>query len=426
MSTPFVYDPLTINNWERKADKQINVSTFWGQISNRVTTPAAELPWGESRTLPDSVIHYCSTKGNRGYKTSVMMLEKGYSMGVGGAMKLKGKEFRVKTRWASTFYNVQRDAVEMGNKSIEGDQNELYRLGAQKSAILAEKFAEQDDYNKQRAIVERADEFLTEDKYWEDHEDTDLQSAPVAAALHPQILYKGQTGAEITWSATPATYLANVVTAAKAMGPTSIFDMASLRAVRLYATRRVRPLKWSAQGSTVNFIIKISEYQAEQLTTDSEWKQTYRDGDVRSPDNRSITDVIGVWRDCLIVVDARAPVLRLNSGSEGVLYVKPDTESTDNILGPDTIDRVVKGAATAATGTCEIAMILGAGALGCPVVHGLQYTTDTEDYGFESGLAGMCKKGDNRMEWRYKGDTARPYTSGSFLYLTATPTMNVG
>ena len=102
------------------------------------------------------------------------------------------------------------------------------------------------------------------------------------------------------------------------------------------------------------------------------------------------------------------------------LTVKP------NIFGPPVglggLNRVVKGAATVKTGTCEVARILGRGAIGMPTPMDLSFTEETRDMGFRSALCGHKMIGRVRLDFVNAAKTLTKNIS-SGLFFTSTPSI---
>lgn len=416
MSSVLIVGELTVRNWERKMDKQLLLNSVWAQMSNR-TIPTSSIPNGGAQTIPDSVVHYVSDKFKPGVQyTTIPSLDKLTKKGKGGLQAVEGSEEKPKLRYKSAYYNVQRKGLTIADESVEGDLVDAYPILEQKVDLMKDYFMELDDYNKQRAMIEGADEYLTEDEYWGG---ASIPTAPVATSLHPTVWVRG-AAALPTWSATYATYVGNLKTLVNNAGIASqVFNKDTLDRMIYLASKNIRPLNWKSGSNAVKWIFKITPLQAEQLTTGTtgaDWATLFREAGKRGMENRAISGVIGIYKGAMVVVDDRAPLFDSDAGTApdaSFQYIKP--------WG----DERVPVTKDATTGTMEVAMILGKGSLGCANVKKLAFHKQGKDYDFSTGFEARRSTGDNRMDFINPVDlAAKPLNWSSALYLTPTTTGN--
>lgn len=104
-------------------------------------------------------------------------------------------------------------------------------------------------------------------------------------------------------------------------------------------------------------------------------------------------------------------------------YVKPwnDDGSTDSIYSGD--NRVPKVKVTD-DGTCEIAMVLGKGAIGAAEVKELKFHTEETDFKFNKEYESRRSEGCQRLDFGTAAlssfDDANLTTWGSMIFLTPT------
>lgn len=416
------FNNLLLQQFSNKITKDIALKSRWSKLSNRVEGRA--FPVADEMQIPKDVIHYVSSKQKRGdYSVTIPLIEALREDGVGGSIPAKGTEERPNSKSCKSFYNDVRKAVSVENDSAEYDAVSYLNLGGQVTSLLTDWFMADDDYSHQRALCLGADRYLTEADYWSAN--VSVTSPPLSVSHHPNIVYRGMTTA-ITRSATFATDQGNINTALANMSPATVFDLAAVHSLARYASRFVSPLGWMYGGQVVNWIVLISEYQADQLRSDTAWQSLMQNADERGDKNRAISGALKPYRGLLLVEDQFSPIWHLSTsetGSTGYEFVTPTGANTvSGIAGIGALNRVVKGAATVATGTCEIARIMGRGAIAVPEVMGMSVVNEKDDYGMFMGVCGHKKQGHSRLDFL---DSAGSFSTrkniGSAIFATATP-----
>lgn len=437
-STPIV-DPLRVRAWERKMKKQLILESVWEQFSNR-TTETTQIPNGKAYKMPTDVVHRVSDQFDPGVQyTSIPSMDKLKRKGQGGSQSVLGNEEKPKLRYAKVHYNVQRKGVTFADGSVDGDLTMAYNIAEQRVDLLTDYFKELSDYNYTRALIEGADEYLTEAEYWTGD---NITSAPTGKVMHPNVYYAGQTTA-ITHAGTFSTDITAVRTALNTKYTTTTtnagtykFTKTQLDKLIKLATRYVMPLSWKQAegGNKVRWIIVISKNQAEELgaeTAAGSWYETMKDAGKRGLKNRAITGIFGYYRECLIVVNERQPLFDCTvsgwDADEAVQYVKPwnDDGSTSSIYTGDNRTAVVKSGTndTDGAGTCEIAMVLGKGAIGAAEVKKLAFHNEDSDYKFNKSYEARRSEGCQRLDFLTASsgyDQAGLVNWSSLLFFTPT------
>lgn len=415
MSTStIIVPPLTVKNWERKMDKQLLKSSVWAQMSNR-TVQTMPIPNGGEQKIPDSVIHYVSGKFTPGVQfVTIPSMDKLKRKGQGGLQPVEGNEEKPKLRYQNAYYNVQRKGLTIKDESVEGDLVDAYPILEQKVDLLTDYFMELDDYNKQRAVCQGADEYLTETEYWKGDA---IPTPPVTIATHPYVYVRG-ANALPAWSSNNDTYVTNIKGVINNAAITSqVFNKDTLDKIATVASKTVKPLNWKSGSNTIKWILKITELQAEQLTTTTtgeSWSSLFREAGKRGVENRAITGVIGVYKGMMVVTDERAPLFNADpavAAADSFQYITPWGDDRSPVTKTDT------------TGTMEVAQILGRGTLGCAIVKKLKFNKQGKDYDFSTGFEARRSTGDTRMDFFNPLDTAaKPMNWSSALYMTPTIT----
>jgi hypothetical protein len=417
-------ETLAMKAFAKANAKMLIKDSIWEQLSNRNDTNAVGSA-GANMKLPKDVIHVISGITATATTRSITQAMVGRLKGdfVGGAQVAEGRETTPDLYQMQCYWNVWRKPYKLFNGDDAESNYQSWYAGAELKTGLAKDYAsEVRDYFYHSAIIDGSSPLLNDNQYWQDHEVADFQTAPLTKRLHPMIFFKGQTGA-ITRNANYATDIQAVSTALKVLAPADGFDLSCAEHCIELARKRVRPLSYKAGGQNVKYIVMLSEVQATQLAKDSDWKTMFREGDTRGLDNRSISGILGVWRETLFLANPRAPLFNLSVSTASISYLKPSTVSTDASTlyfdGEQSLDRTVKGATTVETGTCEMAIILGAGAIVNPMPQDLKYGSQKKDYDFREGFIVTAKEGQQRTDFK---DKAGVYTTyGSLLYVTATP-----
>lgn len=423
-------DPIKVRAWEKGWIKQIIIQSVWESFSNRNTETYQVANAGDKK-VPTTAIHYVSGLGDGAEYATIPTMDKLVKEGVGGSQAAEGTEETVKLRFARVYYNLRRKAVTFKDDSVDGDLTKAYQIENQKVPLLKDYFAELNDLDKNKAMTVGADQYLTEDKYWTGDS---ITSAPVKKALHPNVLYAGGT-ALVTWSATPATYMDNLITAVNTAftDATTTMDKAVLDRMINWGMYNLAHL-----GGDYKFIILLSKLQGQQLTSDTDasgWLDTYTNAAERSGSNKAITGVIGMYKKVLICVNERSPLLNCETVAGGYTgtwderfqYVTPwNKAGGTGLFAGDQRVPIVKGSGDGTRGTCETAMIIGKGAIGGSKVKALNFKSKGMDYDFSKGFLGFQKEGCVRLDvfdpklYSAGVSSEKPLNWSSALYFTPT------
>lgn len=424
MTAPALPSALQVQAWQKAMQKELILNSVWEQMSNRVEVTSPVPNSKGMDTVPDSVVINVSDDFSPGTRqTTVPFINKLNQKGQGGRQKADGNEETPSLKYKAVRYNVQRKSVALEEESVDGDLNKFFRIGSMGKTLLTDYFTELTDYNHTRAVMEGADEYLTDSTYWDG---ASVTTNPASKAHHPNWYANGKS-AVATYSTTYATHETNIDNYLDSLTTSSNpFDLQALDSMVKLASQTVIPLKWSASGKKINWVFLLSETQIQELTdstTSNSWSAIMRDADVRGDMNRSIHGVIGVYRGALVVANPRSPLWStLSTATAGarIGYVKPWSSGARYDAADAAMAPVAKTAAD--TGTIEIAMAFGRGALGSAKIKDLKFDEEKRDYNFYKGLCGMRAEGQERMDF----DITTPTSTSkkcqtSFVYGTATP-----
>jgi len=420
MSATPVFTELQVQSWRKKMVKEVIVNSLWQSLSNRVAV-TDPIPNASQKKIPDSVVQWVSDSFKPGVlKTTIPFLQKLQDMGQGGHEKVEGNEETPLMRYKIINYNLQRKGTAVVDMSVEGDLTEAYAIASQKVQLLTDYFKELNDYNSQRALLQGADEYLTESRYWTGQT---LTSAPVSVAHHPNWLVQGTSG-PVTYNATDLTYAGSIQTAMDALTTANTFSLTSLESMIYQADASngvpLQKLGWKSGNDSVNYVAALSEQQAKQLTSatgSGTWRELMAEAGKRGVDNRAISGVIGTYRRTLVLADSRAPIWDTSA---------TPSSNADRIQYHKITDGRTPAAKTGAgVGTCEMGRMLGKGALGAAMIKQLDFVEKDFDYGFSQGLAASQSCGYERMDMTNTSISTKPLNQSSFVYATGTPAVTV-
>lgn len=420
---------LQIQSWASTMQKELIRRSPWEQMSN-LTVETTEIPTKKSmKMVPDAVIIKMGGEFDEGsFQLTIPLVGKLNTIGKFGREVVDGSEEAPSLKFKAVHYNVERKGISIQEMSVDGQQDRFYKIGAKGTPMLTTYFMELTDFNCHRAIVEGASWALTESAYWTGGS---FSSAPQTRKYNPTVMKRGGS-AVATYSTTLATYEGNIQTYIDSLTTASNpFSLVGLDAVINEMCLRLLPLSWK---DSVDFVLLLSDFQCRELqdsTSTTGWSALMRAADPReygskgdgsSEENRAISGILGIYRRTLIINNGRAPLWDTSKAANGYVgYFKPWSSGGHQNASNVAITRAAK--TTTGAGTCEIAIGLGKGAIGNPIVKQLNFEEQEKDYNFNKGVCGGRMAGWVRMDF----DIASPTSSSiqnqtSLLYFTPTPT----
>lgn len=410
---------LQVQTWEEDLQRELVERSVWAQLSNRVvsTDPLPNVDGLED--VPDSCLLDVSDKFKRGnFKTTLPWMGKLNLKMKYGRARLKGNEGNLDMKFVDVFWNNQRQAVNTGDRSVDGQASEFFKYGSESVAALRDNVIEQEDFDMQRTLLEGAPEHITLSTAWDG---PTFSSAPLARQLHPNV-YANGSSAKVTYDTTLNTYEGNIQTAFDALTTSqNRFGLDTIESICDLSLSVCLPLGWRTKGMKINYVALISPMHVRDLRRDSEWKELFVMADVRGDMNRAITGQIGVYREHLFLVDERSPVWN-TGGSAGAYigYKRPDTAGALWDSGDGVVTRTGKTAA--GSGTVEMVRVMGKNAIGRTEVLKKRLVRDSDDYDFFNGAAMDQGVGARRLDFdRHTKTTATIKNQTSYVYATATP-----
>lgn len=404
-----------VQTWIRKTIKQKLPTSLWDQLSNRFAY-SQTVPKSSENSIPTAVVQKVSTEFSLGqYSATLLSIRKPGVTVVGGANSAEGKESKPTTKIVSVFYTNQRIPMSLPDSTVMGNMAQFYNMAEATVGMIGDLFVEQTDYDCQKATIDGADPFLTDPGAWENSEYGSEISHPVDPVLHPNTysLIQGVL-TKNTWSTTYATAVTNLATAidaAAAMATTDIFNLACMDKIHLVATRTIVPLGGMGGNMEVQYVLKISDAQWYQLTTDTasnQWRDLLKY--TEKGFDRVFSGYAGVYKGMMILVDQRAPLFNISASTAGAFqYITPLADGRTRVAKGDN------------TGTAEVAVLYGRGALGMVEVAEMDLVRKSRDYEFVKSICGARSRGTMRLDLDASvAPTTARVNETSMVILTAT------
>jgi len=417
--------PGLVNSWDKKLYKALRLKSCWDEFSNLANNLVNVTNNIGKGKVPKEMLHYIDAAGNKSFETTVPMVEGLKLDGVGGMQQAENKGEVVGALYATVHWNLNRKVMRIPTIGVEASVTEYLKIAETAHTKLSDWMAEDKDYRCQQALLEGGDRYITDSTFWDGYEDK--KQAPHTKRLHPNIAWKGMKAGQFTRGADFAADKTNLKTALGTnLAPESKFDLNALNGSIDYAYRFIAPLNMSAGNNAVVYVMLLSPYQALQLARDSDWKSLMTNAEKRGPENRAISGILGIHRGVLLIEDQRSPIFNLSTGE--FEYVTPmEAAKVDSFYGHGKLNRAEKGAGTSATGSVEIARIMGAGALGCPMKGKVEFDEDSRDFGKVKEICASVECGYNRLDFFgkdvYNNNAIVVKNVSSALYFTSTPSI---
>lgn len=406
-----------VQSWIRKTIKQKLPSSTWDQLSNRYEYTQT-VPKGNNTQVPSSVIQKVSDDLKLGqYSVTLLAIRKTNAAVIGGSNSAEGKESKPTTKIMSIYFTNQRVPKSLPDMSVLGSMEEFYGIAEATVDMVGQDFVEQTDYDCQKAMIDGADAILTDAANWENSEYGSEINHPVDPVFHPNF-YSLIAGVftKNTWSSTYATNVTQVATAIDTeMVSTDIFNTTVADRIHLTATRTIIPIGGMGggeAGNEVQYVLKISDAQWYQWTTDTTASVGWRDlmKYTEGGFDRLFNGYVGVYKGMMVIVDQRAPLFNVSGSTAGAFqYITPNGDGRT---------RVAKGSNT---GTAEVWMLMGRAALGMADVMEMDLVRKSRDYEFVKSICGHRKRGTQRMDLDATvAATSARVNESSMIGLTAT------
>lgn len=412
-------------NYSREVQKKLITSTLFGKLSGQVDKTAPM----NTQMLPDAIFIRKSSEFNDGtYADNIPWVGKLSGTMIYGDNTIEGTEESRPMRYLRCFYQREAKAVPGINVSVDGNlEDKFYKLAQTAVPALETFFAEQDDYNGFRALVEGFSENVTIAGAWTNSAITDYPTV----ALHPNVYVDTSDSAAqwISWNSTYSTYETAIDDAIDGGAVTDLFKSTSIDKVVNILHKYITPLgaEGQAKAAGAKWVYLMTPEQMSNLLAESSsaFLAKFSAGAIEASKNVGITGVVGNYREVLFIQSERAPVWNLAAAAGSkVVYSKPSTDA-NTARSNSQVSRTVKGSADAGTGTGEIGVGLGRGALAIVEAMALTFKSKLFDFETKEGFAGIRMVGNTRADFRTATASVQPVNTSSFLFITCTGTQSI-
>lgn len=414
--------PTQVQSWQSTFQKELIRRSPWEQMSS-ITVETQEIPnQKEMNSVPDAVIIKMAGEFDQGsYQLTIPLVGKLNKIGSFGRQPADGTEETPAIKFKAVHYNVERKAISIEEMSVDGAQDNFYKIGSKGTPMLTNYFMELTDFNCHRTLVEGSSWALTESAFWDGGS---FPTAPQVRKFNPTVMKRGGS-VVATYNTVLATHEGNIQTYLDTLTTAANpFALAGLDALIAEMCIRLIPLGWK---SGVNYVLLLSDFQCRELqdtTSSTSWSALMRAADAREEkDNRAITGVLGIYRETLILNNGRAPLWDTSKAANGYMgYFKPWSAGGYQNASEVAITRAAKTGA--GVGTCEVGIGLGKGAIGNPIIKNVGFDNQQKDYNFNKGLCGSRMAGWVRLDF----DQTTPSNTSiqnqtSLLYFTPSPSV---
>lgn len=402
--------------FSKRIHDKLMTSTLFGKLTGKVTKHLNE------KYLPDSVIMMDNVDFQEGtYKTNIPWTGKLSGDYVRGDQVIEGTEESVPMRSCDAYYQREAKAVPGKNVSVDGEvEAKFYDLATRNESRIRNYFAEIDDYNVKRGLLQGYSEAITDTAGWANSNIRDVNGNLVipSVRLHPNWFVKSV--GFVNWNSTYSTYETAIDDAIDGLAATVTFGSADIITICELAHRNLTPVTDENLLNGAKYLAILTPEQNYQLMTEnnSSFLNKFAAGAVDAMKNPNITGVIGVFQEVLFVVDPRSAVWKLsNSAGSKIVYSKPQTDN-NTARSTSIVARTVKGSANAGTGTAELALVLGKGALVRIDAGEFSLKSKLFDMNTKESLAGVRMTGMNRPDFFPTATSTQPVVDGSFVFTT--------
>ena len=320
----------------------------------------------ETKTLPESIVaKVTASTGN--YSKTITTLKALSGSGVQGRTQQAGNEDVQSMRSLTVYANNYSNAINVETYGIDAKEMDAYSIREKVRPQLARWGKETNGKLKREAICERFSGNLT------------VAPTSLTQGLNANIMYAG-VAAPVAYSATPATYVTNVVNL-KPATPVAANRLSQDNLDQLIQTIQLeRNIESIDMGGKSRWVLMVPSRQKRYILQPgtSNFYETLKDGDVRGMNNRLLKHVIGEYGPLLMIEDPRSPMVTVSGGVSFAYKGAGDTDGRSFTAGNTVFD---------------VAMLLGKGALFEYTMEEVHYEDESQDYDKNKGIGAFCTKG---------------------------------
>lgn len=320
----------------------------------------------EATALPEA----CMVKVNAPtgtYSKTITTLKALSGSGVQGRTQQLGNEEEQSMRSLTVYANNFSNAVNVERFGIDAKEMDAYSIRDKSRPQLSRWGKETSGKFKREALCERYSSNLA------------VAPTSLTQGINANVIFAG-VAAPVAYSATPATYVSNISAAAPATPASGNRLSQSVLDDLIQTIQLERNIESINVGGKQMWVLLVPSRQKKYLMTPgtSNFYETYKDGDVRGPNNKVIKHVIGSYGPIMMIEDPRSPIVTVNAGVSFAYKGAGDTDGRNFAADNDRFD---------------VAILLGKGALYEYTMEDYHFEDELQDYGKNQGIGMFCTKG---------------------------------
>lgn len=320
----------------------------------------------EATSIPEA----CMVKVNAptgSYSKTITTLKALSGNGVQGRTQQLGNEEEQSMRSLTVYANNFSNAVNVERYGIDAKEMDAYGIRDRVRPQLSRWGRETSGRFKREALCEKYSSNLT------------VAPTSLTQGINANVAIAG-VASPVAYSANAATYATAIETAAPAT-PTSANRLSQsvldtlIETIQLY-----RNIEAITIGGKQMWVLLVPTRQKKFLMNPgtSNFYETYKDGDVRGPNNKVLKHVIGSYGPIMMIEDPRSPIVTIDSGVSFAYKGAGDTDGRNLAAGNTRFD---------------VAILMGKGALYEYTMEEIHFEDELQDYKKNQGIGAFCTKG---------------------------------
>tara|TARA_R110002167_G_scaffold352273_2_gene565169 strand:+ start:8034 stop:9200 length:1167 start_codon:yes stop_codon:yes gene_type:complete len=345
--------------WDVKLRDEVLMDDPFEALSMVVSTD-------EKKTIPEAAVIKVSADSGAFSKT-ITTLKALSGNGVEGRTQQLGAEEEQSTRSLTVYANNFSNAVNVERYGIDAKEMDAYGIREKSKPQLARWGKETMGRYKREAVCERYSSNLV------------VAPTSLTQGINANVFYAGVAD-PVVYDSTAATYVTAIDAAAPATpGATNRLSQSVLDDL-IETIQLQRNIEGIEIGGSTKWILMVPTRQKKFILSPgtSNFYETFRDGDVRGPNNKVLKHVIGSYGPILMIEDPRSPIVTVNTTVTFAYKGAGDTEN--RTLSAD-------------NNRFDVAMLLGKGALYEYSMEEVHFEDEIQGYKKNQGIGMFCTKG---------------------------------
>ena len=345
--------------WDVKLRDEVLMDDPFEALSMVVSTD-------EKKTIPEAAVIKV-TADSGAFSKTITTLKALSGNGVEGRTQQLGAEEEQSTRSLTVYANNFSNAVNVERYGIDAKEMDAYGIREKSKPQLARWGKETMGRYKREAVCERYSSNLV------------VAPTSLTQGINANVFYAG-VAAPVVYDSTPATYVTAIDAAAPATpGATNRLSQSVLDDL-IETIQLQRNIEGIEIGGSTKWILMVPTRQKKFILSPgtSNFYETFRDGDVRGPNNKVLKHVIGSYGPILMIEDPRSPIVTVNTTVTFAYKGAGDTEN--RTLSAD-------------NNRFDVAMLLGKGALYEYSMEEVHFEDEIQGYKKNQGIGMFCTKG---------------------------------